>query len=311
MTERKESGSDIAPYAYLAKPHWERDAWKVFPDLQSLAAGSDDGQTFKGPDSIQVIAVYRDGHETEVPRDAYSVGNPVTTEEAEAFIRWRSDPASGSSRRLAGLLIANPDLPLKDQVVQYIENSPRRWKTAEELPEADSLGGFDVRPQVLWFAQQMEAKLQANDHKGGWENESIHSLIGRLGQEWRELHDALFPPWKRDPERVAEEAADVANFTMMIAGVVRKTGPEMPGLKQWARTAVDRVDRGLGTAQELLDHLRAVKAGMEADVHSDDERWMERYEKARAAVDELAAFEDNVGHALQDLRNVDWREVGQ
>ena len=26
-----------------------------------------------------------------------------------------------------------------------------------------------VRPEVLWFAQQMEAKLKANDHKGGWE----------------------------------------------------------------------------------------------------------------------------------------------
>ena len=311
MTERRESDSKIAPYAYLAKPHWHRDEWKVFPDLQSLAAGSDDSQTFQGPESIQIVAVYRDGHETEVPRDAYSVSNPVTTEEAEAFIRWRSDPASGSSRRLAGLLRANPDLPFEDQVVQYIENSPRRWKTAEELPEADSLGGFDVRPQVLWFAQQMEAKLKANDHKGGWENESIHSLIGRLGQEWRELYDALFPPWKRDPERVAEEAADVANFAMMIADVVRKTGPEMPELKQWARTAADRIDRGLGAARELLDHLRTVKAGMEADVHSDDEGWMERYEKARAAVDELAAFEDNVGHALQDLRNVDWSEVAQ
>ena len=311
MTERRESDSEIAPYAYLAKPHWHRDEWKVFPDLQSLAAGSDDGQTFKGPDSIQVIAVYRDGREVEVPRDAYSVSNPVTTEEAEAFIRWRSDPASGSSRRLAGLLIANPDLPLKDQVVQYIEKSPWRWKTAEELAVDDSQVRFDVRPEVLWFAQQMEAKLQANDHKGGWENESIHSLIGRLGQEWRELHDALFPPWKRDPERVAEEAADVANFAMMIADVVRKTEPEMPELKQWARTAADRIDRGLGAARELLDHLRTVKAGMEADVHSDDEGWMERYEKARAAVDEMAAFEDNVGHALQDLRNVDWREMGQ
>ena len=157
MTERRESASEIAPYAYLAKPHWERDAWKVFPDLQSLAAGSDDGQTFKGPDSIQVIAVYRDGHETEVPRDAYSVSNPVTREEAEDFIRWRSGPAAGSSRRLAGLLRASPDRPFEDQVVQYIEKSPWRWKTAEELPEADSLGGFDVRPEALWFAQQEEA----------------------------------------------------------------------------------------------------------------------------------------------------------
>ena len=225
MTKRRDSDSAIAPYAYLAKPHWERDEWKVFPDLQSLVTGSDEGQTFKGPDSIQVIAVYRDGHEIEVPRDAYSVSNPVSRKEAEAFIRWRSDPAAGSLRRLAGLLRANPDLPFEDQVAQYIENSPWRWKTAEELPAADSLGRFDVRPEVLWFAQQMEAKLKDNDHKGGWENESIHWLIGRLRQEWRELYDALLPPWKRDPERVAEEAADVANFVMMIADVVWKTEP--------------------------------------------------------------------------------------
>ena len=28
----------------------------------------------------------------------------------------------------------------------------------------------NVREQVLWFAEQMEAKLQENDHKGGWSN---------------------------------------------------------------------------------------------------------------------------------------------
>ena len=124
-------------YAYLARPHWERDDVKVFPNLESLVTCCDDGLTFPGPDSVLVMAVYRDGREVKVPREVYSVTDPVSKAEAEDFIRWRSDPDAPSFREVCGLFRANPDLPFDDQVDQYIDNSPWRWKTSEELASSD------------------------------------------------------------------------------------------------------------------------------------------------------------------------------
>ena len=120
------------PYAYLVRPHWHRDDVKVFPDLNSLVTRCDDGRTFSGPDSVQVMAVYQDGREVEALRDAYSVPDPASREEAEAFVLWRAEP-DHSHRRLAGSFRCDPDAPFEDQVTQYIENSPWRWKTLEEI----------------------------------------------------------------------------------------------------------------------------------------------------------------------------------
>ena len=120
------------PYAYLAIPHWERDDVKVFPDLESLVTRCDDGLTFGGPGSIQVMAVYRDGREVKVPREVYSVPDPVSREQAEEFVRWRSE-------RLRGLRLADPVLPFEQQVAQYMENPPWRWKTSEELASSDAV----------------------------------------------------------------------------------------------------------------------------------------------------------------------------
>ena len=127
------------PYAYLARPHWYRDDVKVFPDLESLVARCDDGQTFPGPDSVLVIAVYRDGREVNMPREVYSVPDPVSREKAEEFVRWRSEPDTSGLRHLRGLRRANPDLPFEEQVAQYIENSSWRWKTSEELASSDAV----------------------------------------------------------------------------------------------------------------------------------------------------------------------------
>ena len=129
------------PYAYLVRPHWHRDDVKVFPDLNSLVTRCDDGRTFSGPDSVQVMAVYQDGREVEAPRDAYSAPDPVSREQAEEFVRWRSDRSMSHIRRLVGSFRSNPDAPFKDQVTQYIENSPWRWKAAEEI-ECDHGGSM-------------------------------------------------------------------------------------------------------------------------------------------------------------------------
>jgi hypothetical protein len=68
-----------------------------------------------------------------------------------------------------------------------------------------------LRPEVLWFAMQMEAQLRANDHKPGWKEDSIGALMERLFEEAHELDQSL------NPIQTIKEAADVANFAMMIA----------------------------------------------------------------------------------------------
>jgi len=91
----------------------------------------------------------------------------------------------------------------------------------EELIAALKERGFDVlmvRREVREFALAMEAKLAANDHKGGWKQDGAFSLFGRLVEESGELSDALIAT-TAEPRRVLHEAVDVANFAMMIADV--------------------------------------------------------------------------------------------
>jgi NTP pyrophosphatase (non-canonical NTP hydrolase) len=75
------------------------------------------------------------------------------------------------------------------------------------------------RPEIEQFAMIMEEKLQKNDHKGGWTGCAAHALLDRLRQETDELEEALI---HKSPEEVCLEAADVANFCMMIADIARK-----------------------------------------------------------------------------------------
>lgn len=89
-----------------------------------------------------------------------------------------------------------------------------------------------VRPDLQWFALEMEKKLRANDHKGHWRDCSMEYLRTRLHEELGELLTALDakPPAS---EQIAKEAADVANFCMMIADAYRE------------RAEVGRVDVGV------------------------------------------------------------------
>lgn len=90
-----------------------------------------------------------------------------------------------------------------------------------------------IRDEVLWFAGEMERKLKANDHKGDWSNCTFGYLSRRLHQETKELSRALaaFKALREGPgsdeaaadmaENLIREAADVANFAMMIADQAR------------------------------------------------------------------------------------------
>lgn len=82
-------------------------------------------------------------------------------------------------------------------------------------------------PHVLAFARRMEAKLEANRHKGNreaWLNDDVAALIVRLDEERIEMEReagrvALGPSGVLPihAETLANECADVANFAMMIA----------------------------------------------------------------------------------------------
>lgn len=74
-------------------------------------------------------------------------------------------------------------------------------------------------PVVLAFARRMEAKLAKNRHKGdrgGWLKDTPSALLRRLKVETNELEKAIQSNSCGD---IANEAADVANFAMMIADV--------------------------------------------------------------------------------------------
>jgi len=76
------------------------------------------------------------------------------------------------------------------------------------------MGGVEnLRPEVLAFAKAMEAKLRANDDKGGWKHMTPGQVINRLKEEVEEMCGASIMA----EGGVLSEAADVANFAMMFA----------------------------------------------------------------------------------------------
>lgn len=76
-----------------------------------------------------------------------------------------------------------------------------------------------VRPEVAAFAVAMEGKLKENDHKGGWSDCDKHWLMDRLYDEADELCGAVN---RGVASEIEGEAADVANFAMMIHDISRK-----------------------------------------------------------------------------------------
>ena len=84
-----------------------------------------------------------------------------------------------------------------------------------------------MRPIVSWFARLMEQKLSKNDHKGGWVGCTPSWLLRRLRAETNELARAL-KCHKKAPALIAREAADVANFAMMIADVTGGLAASFP-----------------------------------------------------------------------------------
>lgn len=84
-----------------------------------------------------------------------------------------------------------------------------------------------LRESVRRFAEQMELKLRANEHKGGWQNDLPEDLIDRIEEEIAELRAsvndefftaALGPSEERRiaRRRIAREAANVGALLLMV-----------------------------------------------------------------------------------------------
>lgn len=73
---------------------------------------------------------------------------------------------------------------------------------------------IQLRPCVQKFAQEMERKLRANDHKTHWLGSETKYLSRRLTEECSELRRAIR---RGNADETLAEAADVANFAMMLA----------------------------------------------------------------------------------------------
>lgn len=82
--------------------------------------------------------------------------------------------------------------------------------------EVDIADLVEVRVEVLDFAQDMEERLKANDHKNGGLDMSFNSLLQRLNEEVDKLAIELNSDTRRT-KRIVKEAANVANFALMIA----------------------------------------------------------------------------------------------
>lgn len=125
-------------------------------------------------------------------------------------------------------------------------------------------GGGRWRPEIAAFADLMERQLRANDHKPGWKRDDPLDLLERVVDETEQLVGAvrrhiaigkdLEPSRGSDPcwrngvaHLIGREAADVANFAMMVADVCS-------ALPDPAQPATG-TDEGL---REAADWLRAI-----------------------------------------------------
>ncbi|MCM3141688.1 hypothetical protein [Brevibacillus sp. MER 51] len=109
--------------------------------------------------------------------------------------------------------------PIDDELRYRVLNGEGTATDAERLLK-ELEGGIHPREQVRWFAGQMEAKLQENDHKGGWEKCQFPFLYRRLIEEVQELR-VTYDDQSKSLEDMIRESADVANFAMMIADKAR------------------------------------------------------------------------------------------
>ena len=84
-----------------------------------------------------------------------------------------------------------------------------------DLPEGTEQYSEDIN----LFVDLMLEKLHKHRNKGHWENVNINDMWLRLVEEVDELFEAMY---EGDSTEIHREAADVANFAMIISSVIRR-----------------------------------------------------------------------------------------
>lgn len=120
-------------------------------------------------------------------------------------------------------LINSEDGVLKAIVNTYNDAVYKSDKTGEYYPKiiASSIKkeepDIDLRPALKWFAELMEQRLRDNDKKGGWLDTEPHYLMDRLEIDAVGLSNAISYIGLGGAAPITKEAADIANYAMMIA----------------------------------------------------------------------------------------------
>lgn len=93
------------------------------------------------------------------------------------------------------------------------------------------VGPDELRPEVLAFAVEMERRLRENDHRPGWKQGNPLDLVDRIRDEVRELELEVVGRFGTDQPRgfILNEAADVANISMMVADLCGGLIPKKEG----------------------------------------------------------------------------------
>ena len=104
------------------------------------------------------------------------------------------------------------------EFVRFLETEVLEGLPTESVPEAETAAS-ELRPALRAFAEIMEARLKANDHRPSWTNETDAFLLDRLREELAKLSRAVDDAALLKPgsqPRIVREAADVANFAMFL-----------------------------------------------------------------------------------------------
>jgi NTP pyrophosphatase (non-canonical NTP hydrolase) len=93
------------------------------------------------------------------------------------------------------------------------------WRLGKTVEWRYPRFGIQYGPLAAFY-RRMERKLLLNAGKGGWEDNSLESLLALLMREVSELTRSIrHEDGMIAPDDIADEAADVANHAMMIADV--------------------------------------------------------------------------------------------
>jgi hypothetical protein len=106
-------------------------------------------------------------------------------------------------------------------------------KTAMAQREADLRVRAEIpmRPSVAQFATLMERRLDEHDHKGGWKSAPTWRLFAEASRHLVALERVVNRHGVVQPghiEDVRREAADVANFLMMVVDVATRGAIDGP-----------------------------------------------------------------------------------